>query len=141
MRHQAQDSTAARQPLPEPDPAPVPDPPVLRRSTRPLDRLSLYATLSTVSILDTNLQAVKHPCWQQAMMEELTTLQQNHTWDIVPCPSHVKPIDSKWVYSIKLKSDGSLDRYKAHLVALGNRQEYGVNYDETFAPVAKMTTV
>ncbi|RVW32183.1 Retrovirus-related Pol polyprotein from transposon RE2 [Vitis vinifera] len=43
--------------------------------------------------------------------------------------------------AFKVRSDGSLDRYKARLVALGNNQEYGVNYEETFAPVAKMTTV
>ena len=53
----------------------------------------------------------------------------------------MKAIGCKWVYSIKLRSDGTLDRYKARLVALGNRQEYGVDYEETFAPVAKMTTV
>ncbi|KAK9108026.1 hypothetical protein Syun_024037 [Stephania yunnanensis] len=75
------------------------------------------------------------------MQEELQALQENHTWDIVPCPTGVKPIGCKRVYSIKLRSDGSLDRYKAKLVALGNRQEYGVDYEETFAPVAKMTTV
>ena len=45
------------------------------------------------------------------------------------------------MFSIKLRSDGSLDRYKARLVVLGNKQEYGLDYDETFAPVAKMTTV
>ena len=44
-------------------------------------------------------------------------------------------------FSVKLRSDGSLDRYKVHLVALGNKQEYGVDYEETFAPVAKMTMV
>ena len=75
------------------------------------------------------------------MEEELSALQQNHTWVVVPCPASVKPIGFKWVYSIKLKVDGTLDRYKARLVALGNRQEYGIDYDETFAPVAKMTTV
>ena len=53
----------------------------------------------------------------------------------------MKAIGCKWVYSIKLCSDGTLDRYKARLVALGNRQEYKVDYEETFAPVAKMTTI
>ena len=75
------------------------------------------------------------------MKAESDTLDQNHTWDIVDCPSAIKPISCKWIYSVKLKSDGSLDRHKARLVALGNRQEYGINYEETFAPVAKMTTV
>lgn len=56
------------------------------------------------------------------------------------CPPKVKPIGCKWIYSIKLKLDGLLDHYKARLVALGNQQEYGVDYGETFAPVAKMTT-
>jgi hypothetical protein len=75
------------------------------------------------------------------MQEELQALQDNHTWDLVSCPPAVKPIGCKWVYSIKLRSDGTLDRYKARLVALENRQEYGVDYEETFSPVAKMTTV
>ncbi|KAH9667053.1 hypothetical protein KPL70_020885 [Citrus sinensis] len=52
-----------------------------------------------------------------------------------------RPPDSKLVFSIKLRSNGSIDRYKARLVVLGNKQEYGLDYDETFAPVAKMTTV
>ena len=74
------------------------------------------------------------------MKVELDTLDQNHTWDIVDCPLAVKPIGCKWIYSTKLKSDGSLDRHKARLVALGNRQEYGIDY-ETFTPVEKMTIV
>lgn len=59
----------------------------------------------------------------------------------MPCPKNVKPIECKWIYSIKLKSDGTLNHYKAWLVVLGNRQEYGIDYEEMFAPVAKMTTV
>ncbi|XP_049387743.1 uncharacterized mitochondrial protein AtMg00820-like [Solanum stenotomum] len=78
---------------------------------------------------------------RKAMKEELLALKENDTWDIVSCPSNVRPIGCKWVYSIKFHSDGSLNRYKARLVVLGNRQEYGVNYEETFAPVAKMTTM
>ena len=75
------------------------------------------------------------------MQEELDALKVNHTWDVVQCPPSIKPIGCKWVYSIKLHPDGTLARYKARLVALGNRQEYGIDYDETFTPVAKMTTV
>ena len=60
---------------------------------------------------------------------------------MVDCPAEVTPLGCKWVYSIEVKSDGSLDRYKAQLVALGNNQEYGVNYEETFAPIPKMTTI
>lgn len=75
------------------------------------------------------------------MEEELLALKENDTWDIVSCPSNVHPSGCKWVYSIKLHSNRTLDRYKARLVVLGNKQKYGVTYEETFAPVAKMTTV
>ncbi|WVZ03717.1 hypothetical protein V8G54_024523 [Vigna mungo] len=84
---------------------------------------------------------MKNECWQKAIESELLALEENQTWDIVPCPPSVKPLGSKFVFSIKLRSDGSIDRYKARLVVLGNKQEYGLDYDETFAPVAKMTTV
>ena len=77
-------------------------------------------TVSSISIPSSYLQVVQHDCWNQAMKEELDALAPNHTWDIVECPSTVKPISCKWIYSIKLKSDGSLDKHKARLVALGN---------------------
>ncbi|KAL6315453.1 hypothetical protein AAG906_000745 [Vitis piasezkii] len=118
-------------------PDPVPASTTLRRSTRLSRPLDWYGFFSPVSLVAT---AMEHECWQNAMKAELQALEENHTWDIVHCPSIVKPIGSKWVFSIKLRSDGSLDQYKARLVALGNKQEYGVDYKETFALVAKMAT-
>lgn len=75
------------------------------------------------------------------MKEELVALQENHKWDSVPCLAMVISIGCKWVFSTEMKSDRSLDRYKVRLVTLGNRQEYGIDYNETFSLVAKMTIV
>jgi hypothetical protein len=59
------------------------------------------------------------PEWQLAMFEELAALDRQGTWDLVPLPSHMVPITSKWVFKVKAKSNGSLERYKARLVARG----------------------
>ncbi|KAJ9535867.1 hypothetical protein OSB04_un000981 [Centaurea solstitialis] len=67
--------------------------------------------------------------------------RSDRTWDSVPLPPGKKPIGSKWIFKIKTKSDGSIDRYKARLVAKGFNQEYGIDYEETFAPLARITSV
>uniref|UniRef100_A0A2N9J4G2 CCHC-type domain-containing protein n=1 Tax=Fagus sylvatica TaxID=28930 RepID=A0A2N9J4G2_FAGSY len=143
-------------PMPPPSPTSTPGnvspPPLtsptpqlsLRRSSRiirPPDRLSLFSALDPLSIPRSYKQATESAKWIQAMKDEMDALEANETWDIVPLPTNQPVVGSKWVYSVKLKSDGSLDRYKARLVAQGFSQEYGIDYDETFAPVAKMTTV
>ena len=76
-----------------------------------------------------------------AMEEEMWALDANDTWDLVDAPKGVKPIGFKWVYKTNANADGSFNRYKARLVAKGYVQTHGIDYDDTFAPIAKMTTV
>ncbi|CAM9001867.1 unnamed protein product [Rhodiola kirilowii] len=75
------------------------------------------------------------------MAEEIAAFERTGTWDLVPLPAGVRPITCKWIYTVKTRSDGSLERYKARLVARGFQQEHGRDYEETFAPVAHMTTI
>ena len=75
------------------------------------------------------------------MDEELQTLEKTHTWDYVDLPTSKRPTGCKWIYKIKTRSDGTIERYKARLVANGYSQEYGIDYEETLAPVSRMTSV
>uniref|UniRef100_A0A2N9I0P8 Reverse transcriptase Ty1/copia-type domain-containing protein n=1 Tax=Fagus sylvatica TaxID=28930 RepID=A0A2N9I0P8_FAGSY len=86
-------------------------------------------------------EACTNSLWQKAMTEELQALEKTHTWDLVDLPRGKSAIDCKWVYKIKTKSDGTFERYKAYLVVKGYAQEYEINYEETFAPVARITSV
>lgn len=72
---------------------------------------------------------------------EISALEQNKTWILTDLPPGNHPIGCKWVYKVKLKSDRSLERYKARLLAKGYTQQEGIYYSETFFPVVKMTTV
>ncbi|PKU63581.1 Retrovirus-related Pol polyprotein from transposon TNT 1-94 [Dendrobium catenatum] len=86
-------------------------------------------------------EAARHPKWREAMSGEYTALQQQHTWSLVPAPPGKPVIGSKWTFKLKLHPNGNIDRYKARLVALGCSQQFGVNFTETFSPVAKMVTI
>ncbi|XP_078442921.1 LOW QUALITY PROTEIN: cytochrome P450 93A3-like [Wolffia australiana] len=72
------------------------------------------------------------------MDDEMHALIKNHTWDVVPLPPGKKAVGCKWVHTPKHRADGSLERRKSRLVARGFTQSYGVDYFETFSPVAKM---
>lgn len=97
--------------------------------------------VSTVHEPASYQEASNHIEWVEAMQTELDALEANHTWDLVTLPVGKKPIGNKWVYKVKLKPNGELERCKARLVAKGFNQEEGIDYTEVFSPVAKMVTV
>ena len=102
---------------------------------------SFLLSLNTITIPRNLSEALSQEEWRNAMREEMDALEKNKTWRITELPKGKKSVGCKWVFSVKYKADGRLERYKARLVAKGYTQTYGVDYQETFAPVAKMSTV
>jgi hypothetical protein len=84
---------------------------------------------------------VGNPKWDNAMDEEMAALDANVTWELVALQEDKKAIGCKWVYKVKHNADGSMSKYKARLVAKGYAQIYGIDYEETYNLVAKMTTI
>lgn len=73
-------------------------------------------------------QAISNPKWRTTMSEELTALMRHDTWDLVPPLPNYKPMDSKWVFGVKRKADGSVDHFKARLISKGYNQWPGLDY-------------
>jgi len=86
-------------------------------------------------------EALADDGWILAMQDELNQLKRNDVWDLVPKPEHKNIIGTKWVFRNKLNEQGEVIRNKARLVAQGYSQQEGIDYTETFAPVARLEAI
>lgn len=124
---------------------------VASNNTRPISNMtytSIDPTFSCFLSAVTKTQdpisfklAVKSDHWVKAMNQELEALELNNTWSIMPLPPGKHVIGCKWLFKTKFHPDCSIEKHKARLVVLGCNQRPGEDYFETFAPVAKLTTV
>ena len=110
------------------------------------EHLSQMAVAFNASLYSGNLPkntdyALSDPKWKKAMEEEILALKRNETWERCILPKGKRIVGCKWVFSIKYHADGTIERYKAWLVAKGYTQTFGVDYSETFSPVAKIDTI
>jgi hypothetical protein len=86
-------------------------------------------------------EAITDPAWRAAMDEEMVSITENKTWELSTLPRGHKAIGMKWVYKVKREPAGKIVKHKARLVAKGYTQRQGVDFEEVFAPVARMETV
>jgi len=94
-----------------------------------------------VQVPNTVREALKHPQWKQVGFYEMNALEKNETWEITTLPLGKQSVGCKWIFTVKYRDDGKIDRFKARLVVKGFTQSYGIDYQETFAPVAKLNTI
>ena len=101
---------------------------------------TFVSAISSISLPKDTNEALFHPGWRQAMVDEMAALHSTGTWDLVVLSFGKFPI-CRWVYTVKVGPDGQVDRLKAHLVAKGYTQVYGSDYGDTFSSVAKIASV
>jgi hypothetical protein len=114
------------------------------RESKPPERFCSY--IAMVSIIrefepSTFEEATNRQVWRDSMMEEYNSIMKNDVWEVVPRPEGKSVVTSRWLYKLKHATDGSIEKYKARFVAQGFSQVEGVDYDETFASVARYTSI
>jgi hypothetical protein len=133
-------SGSSQQPIAPPSPA-------VTRLHDGIQKLKVYTDgtirydMLTTGIPYNMQEALSNDDWKSAMDAEYRALLRNQTWHLVPPESGRNLIDCKWIYKVKHKANGSIDHYKARLVAKGFKQCIGIDYDDTFSPVVKPTTI
>ncbi len=126
--------------------------PVLRRSERAKQTPEFYGERASISdsqarepttptTLDEALESSDKEKWVEAMAKEIKSLDDNKVWTLTELPKDRTPVGSKWVFKVKILADGSVERYKARLVAQGFSQKFGTDYDETFCPVIRLESL
>ena len=86
-------------------------------------------------------EAIQKKEWVEAMMKEYRSIMKNDVWDIVPKLEGKSVVSSKWIYKIKHAADGSIEKYKERFVAKEFSQKEGIDYEDTFAPLARYTSI
>lgn len=124
----------------------IPAVPTPRRSSRARTKITKYTYLSVNNLPDpeTYEEVLRRPdkdLWIKAMQEEVESLKKNETWDLVDVPPDRKAIKSKWVFKTKRNESGKIERYKARLVIKGCSQKKGIDYNETYAPVVRYSSI
>ncbi|GJY03740.1 putative RNA-directed DNA polymerase [Tanacetum coccineum] len=114
---------------------------VINYSNLSIDNYVFATSINKIHEPTTYQEAVKDSRWIEAMNQEIEALNRNNTWEITDLPKGRKAIGSKWVWKVKYKSNGDIERFKARVVAKGFNQKEGIDYDETFSPVVKIVTV
>jgi len=107
-----------------------------KRQRRQLDRYQ--ALVAQVEEPSSFQEAVQHQVWVDAIVEEYSSIMTNDVWEIVPRPKNISVVASRWIYKIKYATDDSIDKYKARFVTKGYAQKEGIDYDKTFALVARL---
>ena len=86
-------------------------------------------------------EAVEEPTWVDAMVEEYDSIVRNNAWEIFPRPEGKSVVGSRWIYKVKQATDGRVEKYKARFVARGFSQIEGIDYEETFASLARYSFI